>query len=109
MQDEAGPTCSALYALADGASFCMCARPEGSAFRVAQDRAIVTGDERPGAVPADIVFVIEEKPHPVFSREGNDLVYTAKLPLVDALCGATVRLTSLDGRQLTVWTPCSLC
>ena len=60
------------------------------------------GDERPGTVPADIVFVIEEKPHPVFTREGNDLVYTAKLPLVDALCGATVRLTSLDGRQLTV-------
>lgn len=60
------------------------------------------GDERPGAVPADIVFVIEEKPHPVFAREGNDLVYTARLPLVDALCGATVRLTTLDGRQLTV-------
>ncbi|KAK9915026.1 hypothetical protein WJX75_003741 [Coccomyxa subellipsoidea] len=60
------------------------------------------GDERPGHVPADIVFVINEKKHPVFEREGNDLIHTAKLPLVDALCGATVRLTTLDGRPLTV-------
>lgn len=62
----------------------------------------VAGDERPGSTPADIVFVIEEKQHPQFSREGNDLVYSARLPLVDALCGATVRLQTLDGRPLTV-------
>lgn len=60
------------------------------------------GDERPGTIPADIVFVINEKKHPVFEREGNDLIHTAKLPLVDALCGATIKLTSLDGRPLTV-------
>ncbi len=64
-----------------------------------------TGDERPGTAPADLVFNIEEKPHQKFSREGNDLVYNAKLPLVDALCGATVRLTTLDGRPLTVRIP----
>ena len=71
-----------------------------------------TGDERPGTTPADLVFIIEEKPHQKFSREGNDLVYNAKLPLVDALCGATVHLTTLDGRPLTVRFPlcygCSL-
>lgn len=67
-----------------------------------QQGCYCAGDERPGSVPADIVFIIEERPHPVFQREGNDLVYTAKLPLVDALCGATIRLTTLDDRQLTV-------
>ena len=61
-----------------------------------------SGDERPGSIPADLVFIIEEKPHARFSREGNDLVHNAKLPLVDALCGATVRLQSLDGRPLMV-------
>ena len=66
---------------------------------------MLTGDERPGATSADLVFVIEEKPHSRFSREGNDLVYNAKVPLVDALCGATVRLTSVDGRPLTVGFP----
>ena len=60
------------------------------------------GDERPGTIPADIVFVINEKKHPVFEREGNDLIHTAKLPLVDSLCGATIKLTTLDGRPLTV-------
>ncbi|CAL8468766.1 g8307 [Coccomyxa elongata] len=60
------------------------------------------GDERPGTIPADIVFVINEKKHPVFEREGNDLIHTAKLPLVDALCGATIKVTTLDGRPLTV-------
>lgn len=61
-----------------------------------------TGDERPGTIPADIVFVINEKKHPVFEREGNDLIHTAKLPLVDALCGATIKVTTLDSRPLTV-------
>lgn len=60
------------------------------------------GDERPGSIPADIVFIIDEKPHAVFQRDGNDLIYTAKLPLVDALCGATIKMNSIDGRPLTV-------
>jgi len=32
------------------------------------------GHEQPGMVPADLVFVIDEKPHEVFAREGSDLV-----------------------------------
>ena len=38
----------------------------------------------------------------MFKREGNDLVYTARLPLADALCGTTINLTHLDGRPLSV-------
>ena len=38
----------------------------------------------------------------MFKREGNDLVYTARLPLTDALCGTTVKLTHLDGRPVSV-------
>lgn len=60
------------------------------------------GDEPGGGGQAgDLVFVIEEKPHPRFKREGNDLIYTAKLPLVDALCGPTISVESLDGRTVT--------
>jgi hypothetical protein len=33
------------------------------------------GDQKPGRTPADIIFVIEEKPHPRLSREGNNLVH----------------------------------
>ena len=60
------------------------------------------GDERPGSRPGDIVFVIDEKPHERFKREGNNLVYTAKVGLADALCGPTVQVETLDKRQLTV-------
>ena len=45
------------------------------------------GDETPGHIPADIVFVLEEKPHAVYVREENDLVYTQQISLRDALCG----------------------
>ena len=60
------------------------------------------GDERPGARAGDIVFVIEEKPHERFKREGNNLVHTAKVSLADALCGPTVEVETLDHRKLAV-------
>ena len=34
------------------------------------------GDEHPGSIPADMVFVVEEKPHSLFRRDGNDLIMT---------------------------------
>lgn len=60
------------------------------------------GDEAPGVVPADIQFIIGEKEHERFGREGNDLVYQVRMPLADALCGTTVQLRTLDGRSLSV-------
>ncbi|GJN06584.1 hypothetical protein PR202_ga24328 [Eleusine coracana subsp. coracana] len=60
------------------------------------------GNEAPNMAPADIVFIIEEKPHDVFTREGNDLVVTEKISLVEALTGYTARVTTLDGRSLSV-------
>lgn len=52
--------------------------------------------------PADVVFVIDEKSHPRFKREGNDLMYTHRVPLVEALCGPTFHVQTLDGRSLPV-------
>lgn len=60
------------------------------------------GNEQAGRPAADLVFVIDEKPNSKFTRENNDLVYTQKVPLVDALTGYTVNLTTLDGRPLSV-------
>ncbi|CAN1354810.1 DnaJ homolog subfamily B member 13 [Linum perenne] len=60
------------------------------------------GNEQPGIIPSDLVFIIDEKPHPVFSREANDLVVTQKVSLSEALTGYTVNLTTLDGRSLTI-------
>ncbi|CAM6020226.1 unnamed protein product [Sphagnum balticum] len=59
------------------------------------------GNEHPNQIAAaDLVFMIDEKPHPVYKRDGNDLVMTKKIPLMDALTGTTFSLTALDGRTL---------
>ncbi|KAJ7968608.1 DnaJ subfamily B member like [Quillaja saponaria] len=60
------------------------------------------GNEQPNVIPADLVFIIDEKPHSTFTRDGNDLVVTQKISLVEALTGYTVHLTTLDGRSLTI-------
>ncbi|EHA8588871.1 dnaJ-like subfamily B member 4 [Cocos nucifera] len=60
------------------------------------------GNEQANLLPADLVFVIEEKPHEVYKREGNDLVVHWKISLVDALAGTMIKLTTLDGHDLAV-------
>ncbi|BGP02590.1 Protein SIS1 [Rhodotorula toruloides] len=68
------------------------------------------GNEAAGGFQ-DIVFVLEEKPHATFKREGDDLIYTFKVPLVDALSGPagggspTKTLTHLDGRTINFNVP----
>lgn len=60
------------------------------------------GNEEPGIIPADLVFVIEEKPHHVYARDGNDLTVNQEISLLEALTGKTLELTTLDGRNLTI-------
>ncbi|KAL9226269.1 hypothetical protein vseg_002101 [Gypsophila vaccaria] len=58
------------------------------------------GNHEPGMLPGDLIFVIDEKPHVTFKRDGNDLLVTQKVSLVEALTGKTLNLTTLDGRNL---------
>lgn len=60
------------------------------------------GNQEPGVTPADLTFVVDEKPHPVYTRDGHDLIFEKKVSLIDALTGVTVSLTTLDGRNLTI-------
>ncbi|GMJ13145.1 hypothetical protein like AT1G59725 [Hibiscus trionum] len=60
------------------------------------------GNHEPGFTPSDLIFVIDEKPHAVFKRDGNDLVVNQKISLLEALTGSTLSLTTLDGRNLTI-------
>ncbi|ROT70973.1 putative dnaJ protein-like 1-like [Penaeus vannamei] len=57
------------------------------------------GDQSPGKIPADIIFIIRDKPHPLFKRDGANLVYTAKIPLRDALRGTLVSVPTLTGQR----------
>uniref|UniRef100_A0A8B9PHA6 DnaJ heat shock protein family (Hsp40) member B1 n=2 Tax=Apteryx TaxID=8821 RepID=A0A8B9PHA6_APTOW len=58
------------------------------------------GDQTPCNVPADVVFVLKDKPHGVFRRDGSDIIYPAKISLREALCGCTVNAPTLDGRTI---------
>ncbi|OAX42472.1 DnaJ-domain-containing protein [Rhizopogon vinicolor AM-OR11-026] len=65
------------------------------------------GNEQPNGESQDLVFVVEEKPHTVFTREGDDLICHINIPLVDALTGADGRKTieTLDGRKIQALVP----
>ncbi|ODN04451.1 DnaJ protein 1 [Orchesella cincta] len=58
------------------------------------------GDQTTGKIPADIVFIIRDKPHPTFKRENCDIRYTAKISLRDALCGTTINVPTLQGQSI---------
>lgn len=63
------------------------------------------GDERPGVIPADIIFVLREIPHPVFTRDGNDLKVAIDVSLEDAMRGVNTSLKSLDNRTISIVEP----
>lgn len=62
------------------------------------------GDQGPKKTPADIVFTLKDIAHSVFSRDGTNLIYKAKIPLRDALVGTNLKVPTIDGRTITV--PC---
>lgn len=58
------------------------------------------GDKFPGKVPADIAFIIRDKPHPVFTRDGSNICYKHQLSLREALCGSVAQIPTLDGKKV---------
>uniref|UniRef100_A0A4X1V4H8 DnaJ heat shock protein family (Hsp40) member B1 n=1 Tax=Sus scrofa TaxID=9823 RepID=A0A4X1V4H8_PIG len=60
------------------------------------------GDQTSNNIPADIVFVLKDKPHNIFKRDGSDVIYPARITLREALCGCTVNVPTLDGRTIPV-------
>lgn len=56
------------------------------------------GDEINGQAQ-DVVFVIREKKHAAFSREGSNLLHHRKIPLVDALTGFKIDIPMLDSQE----------
>ena len=59
------------------------------------------GDQKPGVVPADVIFTVKDKPHSQFTRDSNNnIIYTAKISLRDSLARGQVEVPTLDGRKL---------
>ncbi|KAJ8339812.1 hypothetical protein SKAU_G00344450 [Synaphobranchus kaupii] len=60
------------------------------------------GDQEPGLEPGDIVIVLDQKAHPVYTREGESLIMNMELQLVEALCGFQKPVQTLDNRTLLI-------
>ncbi|XP_070773507.1 dnaJ homolog subfamily B member 13 [Enoplosus armatus] len=60
------------------------------------------GDQGPNSIPADIVFIVQQKSHPLFVRQDNDLIFKAQISLEMALTGFSVDVETLDDRLLII-------
>ncbi len=58
-----------------------------------------------GGPPGDLFLIIKEQPHPVFSRDGNDLIVENHISVSQACLGAEVSVMSLEGKELKVKFP----
>jgi molecular chaperone DnaJ len=58
------------------------------------------GEVGPGGGPSGDLFVeVHQKPHPVFTRDGDDLHCRLTLPMTAAALGTTLPLETLDGEE----------
>lgn len=60
------------------------------------------GDILPDHTPGDIKFRIVTQPDPEFSRDGDDLHYTLRISLLEALVGYDRQIEHLDGRLIPI-------
>ncbi len=60
------------------------------------------GDETPDGRSQDIEFVIEEKPHPVYKRDGDNIKMDLQLTVPESLTGFSKTIKTLDGKELMV-------
>lgn len=56
-------------------------------------------DEEPGKEPGDLVFVLQQRQHELFTRRRSDLIMKKKITLLEALTGLKFVLTHLDGQK----------
>jgi molecular chaperone DnaJ len=52
-----------------------------------------------GGAPGDLYVEVVEKPHPTFSRRGDDLHCTIEVPMTAAALGTVLDLQTLDGAE----------
>jgi len=59
-------------------------------------------DQKPGEIPGDVIFIVEQTDHPIFTRMGIHLKITKVITLYEALAGFEFVMTHLDGRKLHI-------
>eukprot|EP00978_Attheya_sp_CCMP212_P028413 scaffold98007_cov38-Attheya_sp.AAC.2 len=55
--------------------------------------------------PADVTFILAQRPHAMFTRKGHDLAMELTVTLGEALCGFSHTIPHLDGKPLVLHSP----
>lgn len=59
-------------------------------------------EQRPGMIPGDVIFRLQQVPHDRFRRAGDDLHMELQISLEEALLGYQQQFTHLDNRKVTL-------
>jgi len=59
------------------------------------------GDQVEGGTQ-DLHFVVQEKPHPLFTRDGDNIQHNVDIDLKESLTGWTKTVQTIDGKQVSV-------
>lgn len=73
---------------------------KGTKIRFENEGGVVEG--YPPNMLADMVFILDEKPHPRFQRDGSDIKTTVTIDLKKALLGTTLSINSIDGKPISI-------
>ena len=60
---------------------------------------------RNGGQNGDVIVTVNVKEHPVFTREGNDILINVPISAVDATLGTTLTVPTVDGEETIVIRP----
>jgi molecular chaperone DnaJ len=58
-----------------------------------------------GGTPGNLYVVLTVKPHPVFKRQGNDIIYELPISFTQAALGDEVEVPTVDGKSTTLKIP----
>jgi molecular chaperone DnaJ len=53
-----------------------------------------------GGRHGDLVVIFEEKPHPFFQRNGNDIIYQLKIPFTLAVLGGEIEIPTINSSKV---------
>jgi len=60
------------------------------------------GDQQPGIETGDVIIAVQQQPHEIFTRHGDDLHMKLTIGLTEAICGFRIPMQHLDKRELLV-------
>lgn len=58
--------------------------------------------QTPDSIPGDIIFVLKQKPHKLYRREGNNLYKDQKITFEESILGFTKKIKTVDKRTIEV-------